>query len=51
MSTTQDTQVGVVAETTYGSPVTVTRFYEPKSVTPKWNPKRVQGQGLRAGGR
>jgi hypothetical protein len=42
-------QVGAVAETTYGTPVTVTRFYEFLSENFVFNPAFLDGQGLKAG--
>jgi hypothetical protein len=50
MAGSLDHQVGTVAETTYGTPVTVTRFHEilPDS-THSWDPRPVQGEGLRTG--
>jgi hypothetical protein len=42
-------QVGAVAETTYGTPVTVTHFYEFLSETLQFVPAFLDGQGLKAG--
>src|SRR6266705_3454627 len=42
-------QVGAVAETTYGTPVTVTHFYEFLSENFQYNPAWLDGQGLKAG--
>lgn len=42
-------QVGAVAETTYGTPVTVTRFYEFLSENFQYNPAWLDGMGLKAG--
>lgn len=46
-----DHQVGIVAEVTYGTPVTVTRFYEwdISASTHDWDPKVVQGTGIQVG--
>jgi hypothetical protein len=43
-------QLGIVSETTYGTAVTVTRFYEFNSENIKYDKKTVVGMGLRAGG-
>ena len=43
-------QLGIATESTYGTAVTVTRFYEFNSENLKYNKKTVVGQGLRAGG-
>jgi hypothetical protein len=43
-------QLGIAQETTPGTPVTVTRFYEFDSETMQQEKKTVQGVGLRAGG-
>jgi hypothetical protein len=43
-------QLGIVTETTYGTAVTVTRFYEFNMENLKYDKKTVVGQGLRAGG-
>lgn len=42
-------QVGTVAESTYGTPVTVTRFYEFLSENFQFNPAFLDGMGLKAG--
>lgn len=42
-------QVGAVAESTYGTPVTVTHFYEFLSENFQFNPTWLDGQGLKAG--
>jgi hypothetical protein len=42
-------QVGTVAETVYGTPVTVTRFYEFLSENFVYNPAFLDGMGLKAG--
>jgi hypothetical protein len=42
-------QVGAVAESTYGTPVTVTHFYEFLSENFQYNPAFLDGQGLKAG--
>ena len=42
-------QVGAVAESTYGTPVTVTHFYEFLSENFVFNPNWLDGQGLKAG--
>lgn len=42
-------QVGAVAEVTYGTPVTVTHFYEFLSENLQFNPSWLDGQGLKAG--
>src|SRR6266704_768064 len=42
-------QGGAVAETTYGTPVTVTRFYEFLSENFQYNPAWLDGAGLKAG--
>jgi len=43
-------QLGIVTETTYGTAVTVTRFYEFNNENLKYEKKTVVGMGLRAGG-
>jgi hypothetical protein len=43
-------QLGIVAETTFNTPVTVSRFYEFTSENLKYNKKTAVGMGLRAGG-
>src|SRR5258708_2189259 len=42
-------QVGAVAEVTYGTPVTVTRFYEFLSENFQFVPVWLDGQGLKSG--
>ena len=42
-------QVGAVAEVTYGTPVTVTHFYEFLNETFTFDPNWLDGQGLKAG--
>jgi hypothetical protein len=42
-------QVGAVAEVTYGTPVTVTHFYEFLSENFQFNPTWLDGMGLKAG--
>jgi Phage tail tube protein len=42
-------QVGAVAEVTYGTPVTVTHFYEFLSENFQYNPTWLDGMGLKAG--
>jgi len=42
-------QVGAVAESTYGTPVTVTHFYEFLSENFQYNPAFLDGMGLKAG--
>ncbi len=42
-------QLGVKAETTWGTAVTVDRFFEFNSAGLQWEPTWVEGQGLRAG--
>jgi hypothetical protein len=44
-------QLGVVTETTYGTPVTVTRFYELVDESMKMEIERMESKGLRAGTR
>ena len=51
MPSVQDSSIGVVKESTYGTPVTVTRWYEFTEESLGFDPKRVQGTGLRVGGR
>ena len=43
-------QLGIAAETTFNTPVTVTRFYEFTSENLNYNKKVAVGMGLRAGG-
>lgn len=45
-----NTQLGIKAETTYGTPVTVDRFYEFLSEGIVPDARRIQGAGLRASG-
>jgi hypothetical protein len=42
-------QIGTVPEVTYGTPVTVTRFYEFLSENFQFNPAFLDGMGLKAG--
>ena len=50
MPSVQDVQLMIVDETTYGTPVTVTRSYEPKAGDGlDYRPNRKQGEGLRVG--
>jgi hypothetical protein len=49
--TTQNTQLGLVAETTYGTPVAPTRFYEFNSCDVQLERGAVMSQGLRVGRR
>src|SRR5258706_7224552 len=42
-------QIGAVAEVTYGTPVTVTHFYEFLSENLQFNPTWLDGMGLKAG--
>jgi hypothetical protein len=51
MSTGLDAQIGFAEETTYGTPVTVDRFYEFLSEEIKTEKGRVESQGLRSGAR
>lgn len=51
MATPQDCSIGVVAESTYGTYVAPTRFYEFTDESFDWKPNRKQGEGLRVGGR
>lgn len=51
MATTQDVQLGIVPESTYGTAVTVTRFLEPIDESLKYNKTTVQGKGVRTGSR
>jgi hypothetical protein len=46
-----DASIGIGVESTYGTAVTVDRFYEFTDETIKWKPTFVQGQGLRVGTR
>lgn len=47
--TTMNTQLGVVDESTYGTPVTVTRFFEYNKESIKLEQGRVESAGLRSG--
>lgn len=49
--TTLNTQLGIAAETTYGTPVTVTRFYEYDSESIRLQQGRVNSMALRTGTR
>jgi len=49
--TTMNTQLGVVDESTYGTPVTVTRFFEFNSESIKLDQGRNESAGLRVGAR
>ena len=49
--TTMNTQLGVVDESTYGTPVTVTRFFEFNGESVKLEQGRVESAGLRSGTR
>ncbi len=49
--TTLNTQLGIVDETTYGTPVTVTRFYEYTSESIQLQTGRVESPALRTGTR
>lgn len=51
MSLSSRAQLGVVAESTYGTPVTVTRFYEFLTEDLRLNPGRIVSAGLRSGHR
>lgn len=51
MATFQDSSIGLVVESTYGTPVTVTRFPEFTDENLDWKKNIKQGQGLRVGGR
>lgn len=42
-------QLGIKAESVWGTPVTVDKFYELMSSSLVWTPTWVEGQGLRAG--
>lgn len=44
-----DAQLGLASETTWGTPVTVTRFLEFNSESAKFNPKFLEPTGLRPG--
>ena len=47
--TLQDASIGYKAESVYGTPVVVDRFVEFVDESFEWDPKRVQGQGIRVG--
>ncbi len=47
MTTQQDCSVGLAIESTYGTPVTPTRWYEFTDEKFEWKPTRKQGEGLR----
>ena len=50
MSSVLDAQFGIVDEVTYGTPLTVTRFYEISGGDGfDYRPNRVQGSGMRVG--
>lgn len=52
MTTVLDAQFGMAAESAYGTPVTVTRFYDPSPGDGfDYRPNRVQGSGLHYGSR
>lgn len=51
MSTVLDASVGIAAESTYKTPVTVTRWLEYLDEDMDWNKNTKQGQGLRVGSR
>lgn len=51
MASTQDAQVGIAVESTFGTPVAPTRFYEYVDESLDWSPNIVQGKGLRVGKR
>jgi hypothetical protein len=51
VSTLMDHQLGIKAESTYGTPVTVNRFYPYLDVKTSWDPRPRQGKGITAGGR
>jgi hypothetical protein len=51
MTTTQDASIGMVAESTYGTGVTVTRWVEYTDETLDLNKNIKQGMGLRVGSR
>ena len=44
-----DSQVGVALETVWGTPVTVTKFYEYDEESLEWEPTWIEPTGLRAG--
>ncbi len=51
MATALDAQIGFVDESTYGTPVTVTRFHEFVSETLKMDQARLESSALRSGQR
>jgi len=51
MGTMLDASIGIGVEATYGTAVTVDRFYEFTDESVKWKPTFLQGQGLRVGSR
>lgn len=51
MATALDAQIGFVDESTYGTPVTVTRFYEFVSESVKMDQARIESAALRSGSR
>lgn len=51
MATALDAQIGFVDETTFGTPVTVTRFYEFVSESLKMDQARIESSALRSGTR
>jgi hypothetical protein len=51
VSTLMDHRLGLKAETTYGTPVTVNRFYPYLDVKSEWDPRPRQGKGITSGGR
>lgn len=51
MATTQDSSVGIGKESTYGTSVTPTRWFEFTDEKFEFKPMRKQGKGLRVGGR
>ena len=51
MTIQADAQLGLVKESTYGTPVTVANFYELVDESLDWSPTFAQGAGLRVGNR
>jgi hypothetical protein len=51
MANTQDCSVGIGVESTYGTTVTPTRWYEFLDEDFQYKPMRKQGKGMRVGGR
>ena len=51
MTTQLDASIGIAKETTFGTAVTVDRFYEFLDEKFEWKPTFVQGAGLRVGAR